>query len=402
MLYNAVHTSVNGETDLAIKIIEMFKELNTVEPLVLIEMSNTTEHRYELVKGVETRGTVIRPDIFFNGLSRMEFQDPQIVVVNGRFDMSLEHFTSYAEYCLRENKNTIFLCTGINESTLGGIYTINSTSPGYFVRVPLFQIANSALDEEFNDLCVSIGAKPIDSSSFKRITSIEAIKNLITASAGTCSMALVTEFCARYNNPSVNEESTKLRISEINTKIAELKEDSTSHNERLLDLENRKAFLSRHYAKFYVGGYSPQRKAINYELANDGIPQAISCMKHGIVPGCNVTIPYIINNTVKDCIMTVLSNEIYNAIRESYEELMYQLVENKLGRDAASDFLATFDHTNKSFNIRNDDTIDVINSADTDRAILQNATDMASLLATSRAFISRNTEFDVVNKGYND
>ena len=56
----------------------------------------------------------------------------------------------------------------------------------------------------------------------------------------------------------------------------------------------------------------------------------------------------------------------------------------------------------ESFNMRSNDNVEVINSADTDRAILQNATDMAALLATSRAFISRNTEFDVVNKGYND
>ena len=44
--------------------------------------------------------------------------------------------------------------------------------------------------------------------------------------------------------------------------------------------------------------------------------------------------------------------------------------------------------------------VDVVNSADTDRAILENATDMAALLATSKGFISNLVEFDVVSKGY--
>ena len=69
LLYNAIHTSVDGNKLLATTILEMFKELNCVEPLVLIEMSNNESHRYELVKGVETSGTIIRPDVFFNGYS---------------------------------------------------------------------------------------------------------------------------------------------------------------------------------------------------------------------------------------------------------------------------------------------------------------------------------------------
>ena len=406
MLYKAVHTSVDGDIELATKIIDMFKELNSVEPLILIELSPNESHRYELVKGVETSGTIIRPDIFFNGLSRMEYNDPKIVVVNGRFDISLENYINYAQQSMREERDTIFLATGIKDDTLAGIVSINSTSPGLFSRVPVFQIRNSALDEEFLDLCASIGAKPIDSESFKKVSSIEAVNNLIKMSSGSCSKTLLTEFCARFSNPCTDEEAVQLRIKEINEKIDDLNEDPTSHNDRISILENRKAFLTRHYAKFFVGGYSPQRKAINYELANDGIPQAISCMKHGIVQGCNVVIPAIINKLLDND--SYASNafdtkkEILIAIRDSYLELMIQLCANKLGYEKAIDYVTNLRPKDSSFNMRQDDTTEVINSADTDRAILQNATDMASLLATARSFISRQPEFDVVKRGYND
>ena len=404
LLYQAIHTSVDGNKDLAEKILEMFKELNTPDPLVLIEMSNNENHRYELVKGVESSGTVIRPDIFFNGLSRMEYIDPMVIIVNGRLDMSLEHFINCSEYAMREGKDIIFLATGINEETLNGIATIARTNPGCFARVPVFQIRNSALDEEFGDLCASIGAKPVDSETFKRVASFGAVENIIKNSSGSCSKALLTEFCARFNNPTTDIEATKLRIDEINEKIADLKEDPSSHNERLTDLEDRKAFLSRHYAKFYVGGYSPQRKSINYELASDGIPQAISCMKYGIVPGCNCIIPYIIKEKIyKNHLIHCIDKAIIDAIHDSYMELMLQLLLNRYNEEDAMVELNKVNVTNKqSFNMRQDDEIAVINSADTDRAILQNATDMAALLATSRAFISRNTEFDVVKRGYDD
>ena len=404
LLYNAIHTSVDGNIDLANTILDMFKELNCIEPLVLIEMSNNESHRYELVKGVETSGTIIRPDVFFNGYSRMEYNDPSIVVVNGRLDMSPEFFSDCAQHAMQTGRDIIFLATGINEETLNVIVTINNSSPGMFNRVPVFQIKNSALDEEFLDLCASIGATPVDSETFRKLSSFQAVQNVISKSAGSCSKALLTEFCARFSNPTVDENAVKNRIADINAKIADLKEDPTSHNERLTTLEDRKAFLSRNYAKFYVGGYSPQRKAINYELANDGIPQAISCMKHGIVPGCNRIVPYIINKMKTNNQYSGVDASVLSAIDESYRYLTLQLLKNKYDPESAIKFIeenVSFDGK-ESFNLRSDDTVEVINSADTDRAILQNATDMAALLATSRAFISRNTEFDVVNKGYND
>lgn len=401
LLYNAIHTSVDGNKALANTILDMFKELNCVEPLVLIEMSNNESHRYELVKGVETSGTVIRPEVFFNGFSRMEYMDPMIVVVNGRLDLSLEHFSECAQYSMQNGKDIIFLATGINEDTLNGIITINNSNPGIFNRVPVFQLKSNSLDDELLDLCASIGAKAVDSESFKK-QNFQAILNIIDKNAGTCRKALLTEFCARFSDPKADENVVADRIKEIEIKLAELKEDPTSHNERVNDLEDRKAFLSRHYAKFYVGGYSPQRKAINYELANDGIPQAISCMKHGIVPGCNRIIPYVIDKMLNDSVLDELHNAVATAIAESYGELTLQLLMNKYSEENAKKYMQEQVTTKAkdSFNIRTGDNIDVINSADTDRAILQNATDMAALLATSRAFISRATEFDVVNKGY--
>ena len=73
---------------------------------------------------------------------------------------------------------------------------------------------------------------------------------------------------------------------------------------------------------------------------------------------------------------------------------------NKLDNiDKSVNFVA--EHVEKNgytaINIR-DGAKTVYNSADTDRAILEYATDMAVLLATAKSMITTRPEFDVVNK----
>ena len=94
------------------------------------------------------------------------------------------------------------------------------------------------------------------------------------------------------------------------------------------------------------------------------------------------------------------------AIIDSYEDMFIQLVANKCGseEEARRQVLEHFEKNGYvPMNIRENDTTDVVNSAHTDRAILTFSTDMAALLATSKAFLSvrGNNEFDIVSKGYN-
>ena len=402
-LYNAIYTSVDGDESLAKTIHNMFKELNCTEPLVLVEMSKTESHSYELVKGVETDGAMIRPDVFFNGFSRKEYINPQIVVVNGRLDLQLEYITNIAEYAMQHDTDIIFLATGINEEVLSQIVNIHNMNPAVFNRIAIFQIKQTSQNDEFLDLCAGIGANPIDSESFRKAINFNVVLKQIDTNAGTCAKALLTEFCARFNDPKSNDDAINNRLDIINEKISDLEKDSSSHNDRIIDLEARKAFLSRHYAKFYVGGYSPQRKAINYELANDGIPQAVSCMKHGIVEGCNTALFDAISkgNLDEKYSNSEYKLDILNAIKECYIDMYTQLVMNKTeDYDSAKEIVNKFlSEDNHAINLRDNDSTPVINSADTDRAILQNSVDMAALLATTKGFISQSPEFDVVSKG---
>ena len=408
-LYNAIYTSVDGNVSLADTILSMFKELNSINPLIIIETSKTNNHYYELVRGVELEGSIIRPDVFFNGFSRREYHDPDIVLVNGRLELISEFFVDLSDLYIRNDKDLIFVCTGINDTTMDTVVSINNSNPGRFGRICVFQTKSTALNDEFLDMCAALGANPVDSDSFKKAINMNQVLNIIDNNHGSCEKALVTEFCARFNGPKSDDTILNTRIDIINEKIKEIKDDPTSHNEKLSDLEDRLAFLSKNYAKFYVGGSSPQRKSINYELANDGIPQAISCMKHGIVNGCNTVVPIAIHDIVNN------EKELYNdielnifyAIFDSYFDLCKQIFLNKVNNDelAESFAISAIETANFDLNIR-DEKINVnkntiVNSADTDRAILQNSTDMASLLATSKGFISPKVEFDIVSKGLN-
>ena len=404
-LRSVIHTSVDGDDELTDILCRLFEELNCVDPLVIIENSTTESHSYDLVKGAEIDGTVICSDVFFEGFSRRNYDNPRVLIINGRLELSPERYMELCNEAMRSDTSFIIIATGISEILQNTIIQLNSTAiQGTISRCPIFQTRLTSAADEFLDLCATLGATPVDSDTTKKWTTTAIMMKAIDASAGGCDKALLTEFCARFNNPHTNEQALQARLDDILAKIEDLKQDSSAHNNTISELEDRKAFLSRHYAKFYVGGASPQRKSINYELANDGIPQAISCMKHGIVPGCNTIVPRIVTELLKDE-KNDLRALILCAIIDSYEDMFIQLVANKCGseEEARRQVLEHFEKNGYvPMNIRENDTTDVVNSAHTDRAILTFSTDMAALLATSKAFLSvrGNNEFDIISKGY--
>lgn len=405
-LRSVIHTSVDGDDELTDILCKLFEELNCVDPLVIIENSTTESHSYDLVKGAEIDGTVICSDVFFEGFSRHNYDNPRVLVINGRLEISPERYMELCDNAMRTDSSYIIIATGISEILQNTIIQLNSTSiQGTISRCPIFQTRLTSAADEFLDLCATLGATPVDSDTTKKWTTTAIMLKAIDTSAGGCDKALLTEFCARFNNPHTNEQALQARLDDILAKIEDLKQDSSAHNNTISELEDRKAFLSRHYAKFYVGGASPQRKSINYELANDGIPQAISCMKHGIVPGCNTIVPKIVTDMLQNE-KNDLRALILCAIIDSYEDMFIQLVANKCGdeNEAKRQVLEHFEKNGYvPVNIRENDSTDVVNSAYTDRAILTFSTDMAALLATSKAFLSvrGNNEFDIISKGYN-
>jgi hypothetical protein len=147
-----------------------------------------------------------------------------------------------------------------------------------------------------------------------------------------------------------------------------------------------------------VGGTSFQRKAINYQLVADAIPQAISSMKHGVVEGCNVTVPKIINLLLfDDDTLDDFDQCLLDLIYKAYIKLFVYIVNNR-ENDMDKATKIVYSHIQdglKPLNIR--DNQPIYNSADTDRAILKNSTDMAVLLATTKSFLSNISEFDIVN-----
>lgn len=405
ILYDTIYTSVDGNKDLTDEIMATLNELPSIEPLILLEYSPTDNHAHELTKGVELDGTIIRPDVFFNGQSRMSYENPYIIAVNGRVDLSPARLMELVDFTRKAGCDVIFLCSGISEDILNNCVTINRTNPGVFSRIAFFQMLQTAINDTFMDICSSIGASPVDSESLRKVTNFDILSKILNANAGTAVKVTLSEFNAKFAEPARNEEMIKLRIEEINTKIDDLKKDSTAHNLKISDLETRKAFLSNNYAKLFIGGVSSQRKAINFELAADAIPQVISSRKHGVVMGCNTIVPKIVKRLIDDedeLLTNNLHSQLLKLVYDSYITLFAKIVENKIGDETkALDIVR--DHISKNgftpLNLRDKkDTHIIYNSADTDRAILESATDMAVLLATTKTFITPQPEFDVVNK----
>lgn len=408
LLRDAIYTSVDANDDLTNIIIDMYKELNSIDPLIIIDTSSNDYHRYELVKGIELDGYPIMPEIFFNGYSRKDMNSPEILIINGKLDLSVEYIMELDNISIRENRQFVFICSGIDDDKLSTLVTLKNTNPALLNNIVFFQSKMTMMNDEFLDACVALGANPIDSETLNKISSLPALLKLIDMNHGNCEKTLITEFCIRFNDPKSDTNKINQRIEEIDVKINDIKNDPTSHNTKLKELENRKAFLSKNFAKLYVGGTSPQRRSINYELAKDGVLQASSCLKHGVVNGCNTLIPSIykdilsLENYEKNYTDTFSElNEyityyymIMNVISNSYLNLYKTILSNK---NIDTDIDINNINLDENVNIRDNDNTLVLNSAATDITILKNATDMAALLATSKAFLSNTPEFDSLN-----
>jgi chaperonin GroEL (HSP60 family) len=406
LLYDCVYTSLDGDGELADMIIELLTELSSPTPLVLIESSATTKHSYELVKGIELDGCTIRPDVFFNGLSRQVYDNPYILMVNGCVNMPINVLFQLNQMLMEMETEVIFMCTGVSDAIIDNCVSLSRTNPAMFTRMAFFQMKMTASNDEFMDICALLGARPLDDTTLSACNDLEILKRCISSNRGSCARAVLSDRDARFNDPIGDDEFLKSRIEEVDTKMTELKADRTAHNDTVSHLESRKAVLSRNFAKVYVGGNSSQRKAINYELVADAIPQAISARKHGIVPGCNIIIPRIIHAILKENSTTPtldkLTVETLKLIHDSYLKLFEYIIFNKCANKDKATQIVGVHISEKGYvplNIRDEEIPhDVVNSADTDRSILEYATDMAVLLATSKAFISGKTEFDIVNK----
>ena len=335
VLNDAVYTSVDGEKSLSDIIIKMYQELGNTDPLIIVDTNTSDTHRYELVKGIELDGAPISSDVFFNGYSRREMNSPKILVINGRCELSLQYLMELDNDGVRNDNDYVILCTGIDDSVLSALISAKQSNPALFNHIVFFQIRLSSTNDEFLDACAALGANPIDSETLNKITSMPALMKIIDVNGGKSEKVSMTEFCIRFSNPESKQDKIQERLDIIDEKIADLKNDPTSHNDKIVDLENRKAFLSKNYAKLYVGGSSPQRKSINYELAKDGVLQASSCLKNGVVEGCNTLIPKIVEDM--DDYDDIVKTSIALTISEGYKMLFIILIANKFGYEEAYD-----------------------------------------------------------------
>lgn len=405
--YDTIYTSLDGDVEMTEFLVEILDKMQSIEPMILLEYSETDKFRYELVKGLEIDGCTIRPEIFFNGMSRQSYNDPDIVVVNGRVDMSLDIFLGLAESYAKADRDLIFVGTGLSDIIIENMVKLQRLSPGLFSHIAVFQTKQVVRQDAIQDIAASIGAHIVDDIAIKKCPDINAVYNILSTNCGTAEKVLLTDGSMKISSPKSDPVLIQERIDSIDEKIKEYNEDPSSINTTLASLNYRKALLSNNYCKVYVGGQSSQRKDINYELLADAIPQIISARKNGIVEGFNTAVPKIVISMMYDENLTSNNRAILRALLESYFRLSVHLVFNKVNNiDKAIQIVldnnnADFSYNLKEFNVlnlRDGDTHKVYNSADTDRVILENATDMAVLLATSKQFISQITEFDTMLK----
>lgn len=405
-LHALIHTSVDGDVSLANTILNLFNDLSATDPMIQIRMSDTKDHSYDVLNGVDLDIVTINPELAFAFANQRKCIEPKIALVSGQFRPSVSSFIQFANDLYTSNmsvkrvedrNSVIFICCGISEDIFSSIATISKQNPEMFQDIIFLQYKDVIKRDYIKDLSVLFDANIITEDLFK---TSESLSELLENRVGGCGIATIKEFSARFTDLSLDEEKIVERIEEINSSIKALEEDPGASNDRIEDLEGRKAILSKNCAVLYVGGNSYERKNINYEHARDAIPQVLSAYKFGTLDGMNKGVITILYNISTSHQLDSIKKVILSTIIEGYVELATIIIANKdrsSMEHAATKVISILSIGEESkINIKETDSIPAIGSANTDIVVIKNATDMAALLSTTALMLTTLDEYDLM------
>lgn len=406
-LYKVINTSVDDREDLAMLVYNVFEEINkqsldrSIDPKIIVErVAADKGHSFELIAGLEAKGSIILPEYSLKQQNYVNFKHPKVLMVDGCFDITPEVLLSLNQHLLSTSDSLIVLASSVTEELLTYMKQVMRASGNVFNKLAIIQTMASIQVESYIDMATVVGASIVREGVITRKTKILELLDYINDNSGYGKEAEIYESYFKLIEPKINTEVMTIRLKEVKKELNELDQDDYRNAKLVKRLRERLGILSANYGKLYVSGESYQRTTINYELVADAVPQVLSAKKHGIVPGFNTTVLKIISELDKSILDDInYGHKLIKIIYDCYMDLCVEIVNNKY-----KDIDIAVETTRKHFeengfiplDIRTDKpTMDIINSANTDKMILNKAMDKALLLATSDSFMGEFIKYDV-------
>lgn len=280
MVARVATVSSNGNADIGNRIAEIHGKLGN--PLIHVELSNSTETTHEVVAGLKVDRGYISPYFITNtAKSICEFERPLVLVCKEKIS-TVSSVVPILEHAVNANKPLFIVAEDVCGEALAAMI-VNKLRGGIKVAAIKAPSFGSDRDAVLQDIATLTGAQVISSEVGR------SLENAVEC-LGEASSVVVSKDDACIVNAEANRDLVRARCDQIALEIAQTKTQYEREK-----LEERFSKLMYGVAVVRVGGDNEVHAKELKDLVEDAVCAARAAKEEGIVAGGGATYSWIAN-----------------------------------------------------------------------------------------------------------
>lgn len=386
-------------------------------------MEKREKDSYEIKQGIEwPRGYI--DDYFAKNYENKKVihdQEPRIFLTDSILTYNdIEQILSpvIGEVCGREKAELLIVANGYEEDVRTFLRAnrtkhlgMSKTPEIIFTAVDIDQVTDTG-KYDLEDLATLLGSevyKKMENTPAEFLMKPERF-------IGRAEKTIITKKSTQIIGKELSEEVKKakeLKVNDLREKLKEkmnIDEPKMDDHIEMYQLRRRISSLTDSTAVISVAGKSMTERMTRERLIEDAILASKSAIRHGVIPGGNISIPLVLTykideysellaekynyipvedigqflsnfmRIIKDAFLESYRNVLNNSYftEERVEEVIEECIEDKKFYNLKNHKFETFEET------------DVINSVDTDIQILESVVSIIGIMATSNQMITIN------------
>jgi len=381
-------------------------------------MEKKDKDSYEIKRGLEWRDGYI-DDYFADSYPNRKIihdQEPRVFITNAFLtynDISQILGPVIGEVCGSQKAELLIVANGYDDDvrTFLKMNRLKHKAPGknveiIFTAVDIEQVTETG-KTDIQDLATLVGSEVYDKMSNKPAEIMQNPDRFI----GRAAKALITKKTTQVISKDEKTEKIELKVKELREKLQEKlnSEETEIENQfEIYQLKRRISSLTDSTAIIYVAGKSLTERMTRERLFEDAILSTKSAIKHGIIPGGNLMIPYILGRReLTDVFLEKYSyipvedlkgffKEFVELVKKSFLESYINVLNNSyFNEEKVKEVVNICLKEDKFYNLKKHryetmEETEVLNSVDTDIQILKSVISIIGIIATSNQMITLN------------
>ncbi len=416
-----ISTNNDRETGKLIK--EIYDKIGEFGFITTDVLSKKEKDSYEVKQGLEWSRGYIEDYFAYQKENKkvIHDQEPRVFLSNSTLtyaDLEVLLSQVIGDVCGKQSAELVIVANGFDED-VKTFFKANRTQhlasrnkvELSFTVVDIDQVTQGSVNT-LDDLATLTGCEVYDKFKHKPTDYLAKPERFI----GRAEKIIITQKSTQIIGKELSPELNKIKDMKVSdlkeklTKLLEVEEPNKEEDFEIYEIKRRVSSLTDSTAVIHVSGKSLAERMTRERLFEDAILASRSAIRHGVIPGGNISIPRILefkNNELmkklseKYSYLPVANIEKFcldfiKIVKEAFIESYRNVLDNSYFNDEeVENVLKTCMMENKFYNLKLHKyeaigETQVINSVDTDVQILKSVISIIGIIATSNQMITLN------------